>query len=96
MATDRKYKSASEFPGELVVEGTFLNHQKEHRKWVKDGIEKEMDVDVIFMQVPFGICVVRCFNPSFNLDSLKAGDAVAFPVERFEKENGLKAFSVRI
>ena len=95
---EKKYKSSSEFPNELTVSGTFIAHNKEKREWndKQTGQKKEMLVDCVFLQSSFGVLVLRCFNPVFDLDTLKVGDSVCFPVEEFKKENGLKAFIVRI
>lgn len=94
----RDYSSPSQFPTELTVSGSLLGHSKEKRTW-KDkvsGIEKELEVDCLFLQSSFGVLVVRCFNPKFDLTSLKVGDTVCFPVEEYKKENGLKSVSIRI
>lgn len=95
---DKKFKSPAEFPNELTVSGSFIAHNKELRKW-KDkqtGQEREMLVDCVFVQASIGVLVLRCYNPEFDLDSLKTGDTVCFPVEEYKKENGLKSFIVRI
>ena len=93
-----KFKSASEFPNEVTVSGTFIGHNKEVRNWTdkQTGQARELQVDCCFLQTPFGVAVVRCFNPSFDFSSLKMGDTVCFPVEEYKKENGLKAFMVRV
>lgn len=95
---EKKYKSASEFPNELTVSGAFLAHNKEKRQWTdkQTGQQKQLEVDCVFLQSSIGVLVVRCFNPSVDLDTFKAGDSVCFPVEEYRKENGLKAFIVRI
>ena len=95
---DKKYKSPSEFPNELTITGQFLGHNLEKRQW-KDkqtGLEKELMVDCCFLQCSLGVAVIRCFNPSFDFTTLKQGDTVCFPVEEYKKENGLKAFTVRV
>ena len=95
---EKKYKSPSEFPNDLCVSGTLIGHNKEKRQWIdkQSGQQKELLVDCIFLQSQFGVLVLRCFNPSFDLDSVKIGDTFCFPVEEFKKENGLKAFIIRI
>lgn len=95
---DKKYKSPSEFPSELTVSGTLLGHSKEKREWIdkQSGQKKELLVDCIFLQASIGVLVLRCFNPTFDLDSVKVGDSLCFPVEEFKKENGLKSFVIRI
>ena len=95
---DKKYKSVSEFPNELTVTGVLVGHNKEKRQWVdkQSGQQKELLVDCIFLQSQFGILVLRCFNPTFDLDSVKVGDTFVFPVEEYKKENGLKTFIIRI
>lgn len=100
MATEkiREYSTPEQFSNELTISGTLLGHNKEMREW-KDkttGVAKQLEVDCIFLQSSIGVLVARCFNPKFNLSSLKVGDAVCFPVEEYKKENGLKAFAVRI
>ena len=95
---NKKYKSPSEFPSELSVSGALVGHNKEKREWIdkQSGQKKELLVDCIFLQSQFGVLVLRCFNPSFDLDSIKTGDQVCFPVEEYKKENGLKSFVIRI
>lgn len=95
---NKKFNSPSEFPNELCVSGSFLGHSKEKRQWVdkQSGQQKELLVDCIFLQSNIGVLVFRCFNPSFDLDTIKVGDSVCFPVEEFKKENGLKTFIIRI
>lgn len=94
----KKYHTPEEFPGELVVSGTFLGHSKEHRVWSdkQTGALREMMVDCVIVQTGFGIVVLRCFNPQFDIGSFKPGDSVAFPIEEFKKENGLKSCIIRI
>lgn len=98
MDTNKRYKSPSEFPNELCVSGTLLGHNKEKREWNDKvtGQKKELMVDCVFLQSNIGVLVCRCFNPSFDIDSVKVGDSLCFPVEEFKKENGLKAFIIRI
>lgn len=93
-----KYKSPSEFPNELTVSGTFIAHNKEKREWndKQTGQKRELLVDCIFVQSPIGVLILRCFNPSLDLDTFKQGDPVCFPVEEFKKENGLKSFLIRV
>lgn len=95
---EKKYKSPSEFPAEVTVSGQFLGHNKELRQWTdkQTGQAKELQVDCCFLQTSFGVAVVRCFNPTFDFSALKQGDVVCFPVEEYKKENGLKAFMVRV
>lgn len=89
-------EKSNQYPNELCVSGTYLGGQKEHREWVKDGIAKSMDLDCIFVQSSFGVCVLRFFNSKVDLTKLKTGDSVCFPVESYQKENGIKAFVVRM
>lgn len=94
----KKFKSQTEFPNEMTISGSLLGHNKEKREWVdkQSGQKKELLVDCIFLQSGIGVLVLRCFNPSFDLDSLKVGETYCFPFEEFKKENGLKTFIIRV
>ena len=95
----RPYSSLDDVKGEVFIDGSFMGHSLEKRVW-KDkatGQEKTLDVDCAFLQNDrVGIVVVRCFNPTFDFNTLKMGDKCYFPIEKYEKENGLRAFSIRV
>lgn len=94
----KKIKTPADFPGELCISGTVLGRQHESRQY-KDkqtGQERTLELEVVFLQSDIGVCVVRAFNPEMDMSDFKAGDQVCFPVERFEKDNGVKSFGVRV
>lgn len=96
---EKKYTSLADVQGEMFIDGKFMGHSLEKRTW-KDkttGQEKTLDVDCAFLQNErVGMVVVRCFNPTIDFNSFKIGEMVYFPFEKYEKENGLRAFSIRV
>ena len=90
------YKVSGSFPADLVVCGKFIMHQKEHKKWEKDGVQREMDVDCVYLLDGENMLIVRVFNPSFDLNLFPVGSKVYIPVQEYRKENGLKTFVARI
>lgn len=89
-------KSPENYPNEFCLQGTFLAASREHREWIKDGVQKSMDLDCAFVQTSFGVVVVRAFNnDKVDFKQFKAGDAVCFPIEEYRKDNGVKSVTVR-
>lgn len=94
----RKIKTPADYPGELCISGTVLGRQHETRTY-KDkqtGQEKTLQLEVVFIQSEIGVSVIRAFNPEMDMSVFNAGDSVCFPVERYEKDNGVKSFTVRV
>lgn len=96
MATHQYTKN--NFPGEFVITGVLLARQQEKREWIdkQTNQPKSMLIDCLVLQGDYGICFVRCFNPKFDLNQFKQGEILFLPIERFEKENGIKACSCRL
>lgn len=91
----KKFTSPSEFPSDLVLSGTFIARQKEHREWTKDGVSKQMDVLLLFVQCPSGIYACRSFNPSYDFADFKVGDSISLPIAEFKLENAIKSVIFR-
>lgn len=94
--TKKSFQSADNFPHDLVVSGTFIQSQVEHREWEKDGVKKEMDVMCLFFQAPQGIFVARSFNPSFRFEDFKPGDPIVLPVSEYRIDNMVKSITIRV
>ena len=92
----KSFQSADVFPHDILVEGVFIASQIEHRKWIKDGVEREMDVLCLFVQSDKGVFVCRSFNPPYRFDDFKAGDKIVIPVSEYRVENGVKSVMFRL
>lgn len=90
------FQTPENFPNDLIVSGSYLSGQLEHREWEKDGVKKEMDVLAMFLQTDRGIFVARSFNPSYQFDDFKAGDTIVLPIAEFRIDNMVKSITVRV
>lgn len=95
--TKKNFVTPESFPADLLVEGTFIARQKEHRNWVKDGVQKEMDLVCLFVQAPSGsVFVCRSFNPPYDFSDFKAGEKICIPVNEYKVENGVRTVFFRL
>lgn len=91
----KAYMRSESFASDLCVTGTFIASQKEHRKWTKDGVDREMDILVVFVQAPQGVFVCRCYQPAYCFEDYKPGEPVTIPVNGYEIDGGLKTVTFR-
>lgn len=77
---------------EFNISGTVLAVQIENLSWndKNTGLARTGVRFSIILQGDYGIIFCRAFNPSENLSKIKAGDLVYLPIDKFEKENGMK------
>ena len=77
---------------EFNISGTVLATQSENLSWndKNTGLARSGVRYSIILQGDYGIVFCRSFNPSENLVKIKAGDLVYLPIDKFDKENGMK------
>lgn len=77
---------------EFNISGKVLATQSENLSWndKNTGLARSGVRFSIILQGDFGIVFCRAFNPSETLVKVKAGDLVFFPIDKFDKENGMK------
>ena len=77
---------------EFCVSGTVLATQSENLNWndKNTGLARTGVRFSIILQGDYGIIFCRSFNPSENLVKVKVGDLVYLPIDKFDKENGMK------
>lgn len=81
---------------EFNISGTVLAIQIDNLTW-KDkntGLDCSGVRYSIILQADYGIIFCRAFNPSEKLLSVKTGDLVYFPIDKFEKQNGMKVVTL--
>ena len=77
---------------EFNISGTVLATQIENLSWndKNTGLSRTGVRFSIILQGDYGITFCRAFNPSETLSKVKVGDLVFLPIDKFEKENGMK------
>lgn len=77
---------------EVNISGTVLAVQSENVSWndKNTGLARSGVRFTVILQGDCGIVLCRAFNPSENLVKVKAGDLVYLPIDKFDKENGMK------
>ena len=80
------------FVNEFNISGTVLATQIENLSWTdkNTGLLRTGVRFSIILQGDYGIIFCRAFNPSENLSKINVGDIVYFPIDKFDKENGMK------
>lgn len=81
---------------EFCVSGTILATQKEPLHWIDKttGLPRDGVRFSVILQTSCGVFFCRSFNPSEDLVNLKSGDQVYLPIDRFEKDNGMKVVTL--
>lgn len=92
----KTFQNADNFKSDLILSGVFLAGKVEHRSWVKDGVQKEMDVLAFFVQTDKDIFVCRSFNPKYQFADFKAGDTIVVPISEYHIDNMVKTVTVRV
>lgn len=81
---------------EFNIYGTVLATQSENLSWndKNTGLARSGVRFSIILQGECGIVFCRAFNPSENLVKIKSGDLVYLPIDKLDKENGMKVVTL--
>lgn len=92
----KTFQNADNFKSDLILSGVFLRGRLEHRSWVKDGVQKEMDVLAFYVDTGNDIFLCRSFNPKYQFADFKVGDPIVVPISEYHIENMAKNVTIRV